>query len=80
MQNKEQNVDDYTIVKLQGIDIAYREIGKGRPVLMLHGVSSISYGWNQLIKRMPGDFRYILLDLKSQGHSEMVLDNKLSPI
>lgn len=70
---------DFKTVKLQEMDIAYWEIGKGRPVLMLHGIISISCCWEQLIKKMPGDFRFIILDLKSQGYSEKVLDDRLSP-
>ena len=72
-------MNDFKTVKLQGVDIAYREIGKGRPVLMLHGVISTAFTWKKLIEKIPGDFRFIILDVKSQGNSEKVLDDKLSP-
>jgi pimeloyl-ACP methyl ester carboxylesterase len=72
-------MDDFKTVELRGVKIAYREHGKGRPVLMLHGVASFSYTWKYLIDKMPGDFRFIMLDFKSLGYSEKIADNKLSP-
>lgn len=72
-------MDEFKTVELQGVKIAYYEQGKGRPVLMLHGIASFSYTWRLLISKMPGKFRFIMVDLKGLGNSEKVTDNKLSP-
>lgn len=72
-------MDDFKTVELRGIKIAYSDTGAGRPVLMTHGATSISYTWKRMIENMSGEFRYIILDLKSQGRSEMILDDHLSP-
>lgn len=72
-------MENFKTVKLQGVNIAYREVGKGRPVLMLHGIASFSYTWNLMIEKMSGNFRYIMVDLKGLGYSEKETDNKLSP-
>ena len=57
-------------IELQGVDIAYREIGEGRPVLLLHGIASSFYTWKSLTKNMDGDCKYIILDLNSNIASD----------
>lgn len=67
--------NNYKYIKLQGVDIAYRDFGTGQPMLMLHGFSSFSYTWQQLIKQLPQQFRFISVDLKGWGYSEKSLEN-----
>lgn len=62
-------MNEFKTVKLQGIDIAYREVGKGRPVIMLHGIASFSYSWKYLIEKLPGEYRFLMLDFKGMGYS-----------
>ena len=67
-------------IKISGSEIAYREYGKGRPVLFLHGMAASSYSWKYLVENMPvKGVKYILPDLKGFGYSEKKLDNHFSP-
>jgi pimeloyl-ACP methyl ester carboxylesterase len=67
-------------IKILGTNISYREYGKGRPVLLLHGMAASSYSWKYLIENMPLDgVKYILPDLKGFGYSEKKLDAHFSP-
>ncbi len=56
-----------------GIDLAYHEVGEGRPVILLHGLFSdaqmnwIKFGHAERIAR--GGFRVILPDLRAHGQS-----------
>lgn len=72
-------MDNLKTVEIQGVKIAYYEQGQGRPVLMLHGIASFSYSWKYLIEKMPGKFRFIMVDFKGMGYSDKDTDNKLSP-
>ena len=55
-----------------GLRIAYRELGEGRPVVLLHGVMGLGSQWiDQGPARMIADsgFRVILPDLRGHGES-----------
>ena len=64
----------YKSINIDNVNIAYREAGRGRPVILVHGFASSSYTWLSLIKLMPPGFRYIALDLKGFGHSDKPRD------
>lgn len=69
---------DYKSIVINEVNIAYREQGRGRPVLFVHGFASSSHTWLSLIKLLPAGPRYIALDLKGYGHSSKPQDNKYS--
>ena len=69
---------EYKSITLNNINIAYRERGRGRPVLFVHGFASSSHTWLPLIKLLPAGPRYIALDLKGYGQSSKPEDNKYS--
>jgi pimeloyl-ACP methyl ester carboxylesterase len=69
---------EYKSVTLNNINIAYREQGRGRPVLFVHGFASSSHTWLSLIKLLPAGPRYIALDLKGYGNSAKPEDKKYS--
>ena len=71
-------MEDYKHININGINIAYREQGQGRPVLLVHGFASYSYTWLALVKLLPPSFRYIALDLKGFGHSDKPRDKEYS--
>jgi pimeloyl-ACP methyl ester carboxylesterase len=65
-------------VTVDHINIAYREQGQGRPVLLVHGFASSSHTWLSLMELLPVGPRYIALDLKGYGRSGKPEDNKYS--
>jgi pimeloyl-ACP methyl ester carboxylesterase len=62
--------EDGKVVKL-----AVREAGRGKPVLMLHGLGASSYTWNAVFPQLAKTNRVIALDLKGFGNSDKPLDD-----
>jgi len=54
------------------LDIAYKIVGKGKPIIFIHGIGSRKYSWNNVIKELKDEFQCILYDLR--GHGGSVVD------
>ncbi|MDX8377188.1 MAG: alpha/beta hydrolase [Mariprofundales bacterium] len=54
--------------------IAYQRIGKGTPILLLHGITSYSFIWNSIIPMLSKYHEVIIMDLLGCGASDMPLD------
>lgn len=52
------------------VQIAYGEVGTGKPLFLLHGMGSWSYNWRNSIKPLSKYFRVICFDAKGYGFSE----------
>jgi pimeloyl-ACP methyl ester carboxylesterase len=52
------------------VQIAYGEIGTGKPLIFLHGMGSWSYNWRHSIQPLSKYFRVICFDAKGYGFSE----------
>lgn len=74
-----QDITDYQFVELEGVKIAYRRHGSGRPVLMVHGFASYSYTWQPMIDCLPDEFCFYTMDMKGFGFSEKLCDDHLAP-
>ncbi|MEA5602391.1 alpha/beta hydrolase [Nostoc sp. UHCC 0252] len=63
------------ITDIQGypVQISYGEIGKGKPIILLHGMGSWSYNWRHSIAVLSKHFRVICFDAKGFGFSEKPL-------
>ncbi|MDX2360780.1 MAG: alpha/beta fold hydrolase [Crocinitomicaceae bacterium] len=48
----------------------YRELGEGKPMMILHGLFGFSDNWQSQAKKLSEYFRVILVDLRNHGHSE----------
>ncbi len=48
----------------------YREIGEGKPFVILHGLFGFSDNWQTHGKRLSEYFRVIMVDLRNHGHSD----------
>lgn len=48
----------------------YREIGEGKPFVILHGLFGNSDNWQSHGKRLAEYFRVIMVDLRNHGHSD----------
>ncbi|MFC1576342.1 alpha/beta fold hydrolase [Candidatus Omnitrophota bacterium] len=71
-------MEEYKFITINGINIAYRQEGQGRPVVLVHGFASFSYTWLSLVKLLPSGFKYIALDLKGFGRSDKPRDKAYS--
>lgn len=55
------------------VKIAYGEKGKGKPLFLVHGIGSWSYGWRDNIDKLSEHFRVICFDAKGHGFSDKPL-------
>ncbi len=49
--------------------LAFRKIGNGRPLFILHGLFGSSDNWQTLGKKFAGNFTVFLIDLRNHGRS-----------
>jgi pimeloyl-ACP methyl ester carboxylesterase len=56
------------------IEIAYREMGGGPPLLLIHGLMTSSYSWRYVMAPLAEHFRLIVPDLPGSGRSSKPLD------
>lgn len=57
-------------VKANGIDVHYRESGKGpRTIVFVHAIGTSLRVWDAVIERMRADWRCIAYDLRGHGRS-----------
>jgi pimeloyl-ACP methyl ester carboxylesterase len=60
------------------IKIAYGEKGSGKPIVLVHGIGSWSYGWRYLIEPLAQHFRVICFDATGHGFSEKPLQAEIT--
>lgn len=51
------------------MDLHYRELGVGPPLVILHGLFGSSDNWQSLAKRFSSFYTVYLIDLRNHGHS-----------
>jgi 4,5:9,10-diseco-3-hydroxy-5,9,17-trioxoandrosta-1(10),2-diene-4-oate hydrolase len=59
-------------VLVGGVKVHYECAGKGRPLLLLHGLVGSAKNWRQNIGFLAGDSRVYAVDLSNMGESERV--------
>ncbi len=62
-------------VKVNGMNMAYYEIGEGRPIVMLHGNPASSYQWRKVIPHVQHLGRIIAPDMIGMGDSDPLPDS-----
>jgi pimeloyl-ACP methyl ester carboxylesterase len=60
-------------VEVDGLGIAYRELGSGPPVLLLHGWPTSSYLWREVMLPIAAHNRVLAIDLPGFGASDKPL-------
>jgi pimeloyl-ACP methyl ester carboxylesterase len=60
-------------VQVDGLTIAYRELGSGPPVLLLHGWPTSSFLWRDLMEPIAEHNRVVAIDLPGFGASDKPL-------
>jgi len=53
----------------------YRELGEGKPLMILHGLFGYSDNWQTHAKKLAEYYRVILVDLRNHGHSDWAEEN-----
>jgi pimeloyl-ACP methyl ester carboxylesterase len=61
-------------VHYRGGKIYYSDIGKGHPVILLHGYLESSEVWSGFAKKLSGSFRVISVDLPGHGLSSIYME------
>ena len=56
-------------ITIQGLQIAYKRIGKGDPVLLIHGITTSSFIWRKIAPPLSKDYDVIAVDLLGCGQS-----------
>ena len=56
-------------VMVNGITLAYRVIGEGEPLVLLHGFFGTGREWSLLLEDFSAHYRLIVPDLRGHGHS-----------
>jgi esterase len=51
------------------MELYYREMGEGQPLVILHGLFGFSDNWQTQAKKFSEYYRVILVDLRNHGHS-----------
>ncbi|WP_088347808.1 MULTISPECIES: alpha/beta hydrolase [Rhodomicrobium] len=60
------------------VKLAVHEQGKGKPIVLLHGLGASSYTWHKIMPALAKTNRVIAIDLKGFGQSDKPLDNHYS--
>jgi haloalkane dehalogenase len=63
-------------VKVEGVEMAYVEVGSGDPIVFLHGNPTSSYLWRNVIPHLAGLGRCLAPDLVGMGESDRTPDGK----
>ncbi len=53
-----------------GVEIAFDDVGRGRPVVWLHGITDDMASWEPITSRLSGEMRCIRIDFRGHGHSQ----------
>ncbi|MBI5104875.1 MAG: alpha/beta hydrolase [Solirubrobacterales bacterium] len=53
-----------------GVELFYRDLGHGRPVVLVHGWTMSHRVWDSVVQRLAGRYRMVLPDLRGHGDSD----------
>ena len=64
--------------QVNGHRIAYRELGEGDPVVLIHGIPTSSLLWRNVMPVLAANHRVIALDMLNYGESDKPTDANVS--
>ena len=73
--NADNNPWQVKKIEVNGLSMAYYEIGQGKPILMLHGNPASSYQWRNIIPHVKHLGRIIAPDMIGMGYSDPLPDS-----
>ncbi len=56
--------------RIRDIDIYYEDSGRGKPLLLIHGLGSSTSGWGNQVPEFSKNYRVITFDVRGHGHSD----------
>jgi haloalkane dehalogenase len=59
-------------MSIDGLSMKYVDIGKGQPIVLIHGNPTSSYLWRNLIPHFSKEYRVIVPDLLGMGKSDTI--------
>jgi len=65
---------DYMEVGNPAVRLAVNDVGKGPPVVLIHGLGTNSYTWHRIAPKLARHHRVVTIDLKGFGASEKPLN------
>ena len=68
-KNRQKHITLDDIVDVP-VDIAYTDLGKGEPIILLHGIPTWSYLYNNVINDLAKEYRVIAPDFLGHGYSD----------
>lgn len=60
---------EYKTLQVNDITLAYRDIGSGKVLVLLHGFSSTGVQWDPYLEDLAAEYRLIIPDLRGHGRS-----------
>ena len=66
---QEVEVASHDSVVVNGITLAYRVIGEGEPLVLLHGFGGTGSDWSAVLENFSTHYRLIVPDLRGHGYS-----------
>lgn len=60
------------------LDLHHKQLGAGRPIVLVHGLMTSSYSWRYVMKPLADRYRVLVPDLVGSGASEKPLDLRYS--
>jgi pimeloyl-ACP methyl ester carboxylesterase len=60
------------LIQVDGVDMIYRAIGSGTPVVLLHGFCTYSHIWDPVLMMLDDELRLLIPDLPGFGSSDPV--------
>lgn len=64
-----------TTASINGVNLAYDDVGKGEPLLLIHGIYSSRRQWGLQFKQLQDNYRLIACDLRGHGQSSASNDD-----
>ncbi|WP_319503223.1 alpha/beta hydrolase [uncultured Draconibacterium sp.] len=65
-------------IEIRGKKIAYYRYGKGETILFVHGITTYSFIWKEMIPFFKDDYEIIMIDILGTGDSDKALEENIS--
>lgn len=64
-----QNALKEDTLNINGFEYYYKEVGQGKPLVLLHGFTLTGNIWNRYMDSLAKDYRVIIPDMRGHGRS-----------